>query len=180
MQARHNSTQLNVLKSLTELEEFIDSSDSQDQDELYWQDIRQSMLHIVELTCQTCQFQQCCKAGVTGENGCCPFVFRSASLPSLPTRRSPVDMRRVSSPLVSSLSISAQKEFLVSYGGFESIMNRSDFTVDDDVEQSPSNETQNKFRRDLRVPPVVRRKKHQSSFAIGEKRLSLLDIRGRY
>ncbi len=156
------------------------STESQDPDELFWQDIRQTMLHIVELTCQTCQFQQCCKAGVMGENSCCPFVFRSASMSSLPTRRSPVDIRRGSSPLISSRSVSAQKEFLVSYGGFESIMNRSDFTVDDGGEQSSPNETQNLFRRDLRVPPVMRRKKHQSTSAIGEKHLSLLDFRERY
>ncbi len=127
----------------------------------FWRDIRKQMLEIAELTCQTYQFDKCCHG-----NSDCPFA---SSIPSRPRRivNSNRLRRRGSSPVTLS-NHSIQREVLVSYGGFESIVNNNNHDSDFETEEEDPQVSKNEviFRRALHVP--LRRKKHHSYPSISE------------
>ena len=139
----------------------------------FWCSIRKQMLEIAELTCQTNQFDKCC----LGDSDC-PFA---SSVP-LPKPNAINLRRRCSSPVTLS-SYSTQREVLVSYGGFESIVNTnshdSDFVMDKGYDQTWSKNSVT-FRRDLHAP--LRRKKHHSypSNSTNENNSQLLIVQERF
>ena len=133
------------------LENTRESSNSRE----YWEGIRQQLMEVAELTCQTSQFEQCCPR--EADESCCPFY--SHHMPA-PVVNSPV--RRGSAPPSQHISLHPRKD--VSYGGFERIMNSyydSDFEIEEAGDEiwADAKET---FRRN-RGGPVRKKKTHSTS-----------------